>query len=372
MVNQLSQFLKECVSSSDAQNKEQFIANLNKLLDYKNCWSSLEHTDYSKLLLYVIGSYEHFDMITEAISFFRQEYLPYNECCKYDYSIKSILFELMAKIYLKSGDNNMAEDAIKSSVFFCFIHNISYDRFEYFSFRSASKHALNDIRNNTLSLSNPTLFNDPLDTLLLKWNSRLVEAAGTSLEKELLEIRQRTYGHIKARCFARKDKLPEVNQFAERTAIIKSQNIEELNPLMWAHYADSHKGICIKYVFPANFVCNDDPVNRTWSMMANMQYVPHFTFNAKNPFTVEDALLKKFNIWEYENEVRLIHYDPNYTEDFKELHLPENSIAAIYFGINCPALVKEEITKIIGGNVGLFQMEFDSNEVYKMQARKVN
>lgn len=367
----LSQKLEECISCFETQSKEQFLANLKELNAKKSIGGYLNNDEYFNLMQYVISSFGRFGMYSEAIDFFNQEFEAYCECCRFDYPQKSALFELMARTYLMNGDADKAEDAMKTSVYYCFIPNISYDRFEYFSFRSVNDHSLDDIKNNTLTVSNPTQFNDPLDTLLLTWNAKLIEDTEDPLEKELLEMRQKTYGFIKARCFARKDKLPEREEFFSEPPIIKGQNVEDLSPLMWAHYADSHKGICIRYILPANFVSNKDHNSRTWSMMANMRYVSQFTFDSKAPFTVNDAFLKKYNIWEYENEVRLIHYDPEHTEDFKELPLPEHSIKAIYFGINCSDEDKNQIKDIVGDDVELYQMEFDTHNAYKMRARKL-
>ena len=126
------------------------------------------------------------------------------------------------------------------------------------------------------------------------------------------------------------------------------------NLLMWAHYGDSHSGICIEYdisncddefyinFFPVEYVpnrisINSDEINDDGS--PNQLKMTHKNFR---------YLLCKSTEWEYEKEWRNIIYidgDPKNDENRK---IKSPIVKAIYFGINCKEsdkkYIKEKIT----------------------------
>jgi len=71
------------------------------------------------------------------------------------------------------------------------------------------------------------------------------------------------------------------------------------NPLMWSHYADEHKGICIGYEFDylPPYVGKGKIKYKETLLKENK------TFNA-----LDDYWLTKGDDWEYEEEVRLLHF----------------------------------------------------------------
>ena len=59
------------------------------------------------------------------------------------------------------------------------------------------------------------------------------------------------------------------------------------------------------------------------------------------------AFATKTRDWKYENEVRLIVYNPNKEEPFYSIELDnESEIEAIYFGYRCPKHVMETIKNV--------------------------
>lgn len=72
--------------------------------------------------------------------------------------------------------------------------------------------------------------------------------------------------------------------------------------LMWSHYADSHRGICLEF----------DGYYKFFAQAQKVQYPP--VRPRINPFRQNDdemmeiALLTKATPWKYEQEWRLIHY----------------------------------------------------------------
>ncbi|WP_165595557.1 DUF2971 domain-containing protein [Methylovorus sp. MM2] len=94
-----------------------------------------------------------------------------------------------------------------------------------------------------------------------------------------------------------------------RTELAKSFGIicmsEKMsNPLLWSHYTDKHKGLCLAFDFskspqdlllPVNYLDQRIPMDKN--------KLRHFLTKASIPETME-KLLAKFSDWRYEKEVR--------------------------------------------------------------------
>ncbi len=121
---------------------------------------------------------------------------------------------------------------------------------------------------------------------------------------------------------------------------------------MWAHYADSHKGICIKYkIKPSNLVDTSNRVIRLF----DVKYNKEFPLNGEIPFV--DALLTKGNYWEYEKECRLLLFSTKEEKDYCQLK--EYEVAAIYMGSRI-GKEKRDCLKTLckEKNIELYQMSF--------------
>lgn len=143
------------------------------------------------------------------------------------------------------------------------------------------------------------------------------------------------------------------------------------NKLMWSHYADGHKGICIEYDFsdlPANemqpmpvFYTNTRP-KFPWTAAINPS--PETQSEATVHFM--KALLTKDEAWEYENEWRLI----------KQSNLGIDDVAAppikcLYLGALCSDEIKESIKKVASElNIPIKQMKVDRGE-YGLHASEI-
>lgn len=104
-----------------------------------------------------------------------------------------------------------------------------------------------------------------------------------------------------------------------------SKNMKNL--LMWAHYANSHKGICLGFDINENtlhdFILNSDNINLMLKKVIYREDRPHIKiFNDSNSnfskqFT--EAILTKDTIWRYEEEYRLIAHNKNKNKDFPKI-----------------------------------------------------
>lgn len=172
---------------------------------------------------------------------------------------------------------------------------------------------LADIRYNS---TNPDYeINDPLQFLL-----------GQYVEEELLR---------------RYDK--GIVSFAERSTC----------PLMWSHYGDQHKGLCIGYSIPPDVTAMVHKVEYDGGRLVHASSVAAMTEGDECARREVDAavLLRKAPNWRYEREWRL--FGPRGLQD-SALELEE-----VVFGIRCSPAVKFAAVKALEGRqrgVDFFEM----------------
>ena len=93
----------------------------------------------------------------------------------------------------------------------------------------------------------------------------------------------------------------------------------------------------------------------------------------KNKLSIEDALFVKSDYWKYENEVRVVHYDPNSHSDYKLLELPNDSIVAIYLGLKCSDSNREQMQLILRDKaIPLYQMKVAKNDYFRLEAERIS
>lgn len=160
----------------------------------------------------------------------------------------------------------------------------------------------------------------------------------------------------------------------ERTKMVcLSQSIK--SPLMWAHYADNHKGFAIGYDFRNNEItqCSNCP-NRTctdiklgtiypviysdkrYDATEFGQWIVKQQINRAIGMPVEEfyddvflftkAALHKSNDWSYENEWRIICSTPNPVIEQKDRYPISKRPIAIYFGSQIPDYYRKILTHL--------------------------
>ena len=96
--------------------------------------------------------------------------------------------------------------------------------------------------------------------------------------------------------------------------------------LMWAHYADSHRGICLRFDGYFPFFAEAQKVNYP---LHRRRINPFRDTLAEN---METALLNKCEDWKYEEEWRIV----NYQNGPGTYHFPTESLTGIIFGARIP------------------------------------
>ena len=118
-----------------------------------------------------------------------------------------------------------------------------------------------------------------------------------------------------------------------------------LDELLWAHYADSHKGFCIEY--DLDLLTNNYVLEKNYSFpVIYSSELPQINFNdlrLRSEELIQKKLGCKSKRWEYEKEHRII------TDNFGTHNYDYNAVKSIYFGLKMDELHKIEIKKRLKG-----------------------
>lgn len=101
-------------------------------------------------------------------------------------------------------------------------------------------------------------------------------------------------------------------------------------PLMWSHYADNHKGLCLGYTIPDKAKDNIQPINYTSDTrdIKVSQILDMLNGNEKAKREIEKSIfLRKASPWRYEKEWRMIS---NVGKQNASIYLSD-----IFFGMRC-------------------------------------
>lgn len=260
-------------------------------------------------------------------------------------AVQSDILNSYAKELLNENTTNdtkkllQAYEAIKTHLrLFLRNQNCSSKETKVFSFRSCTQYAIDDIKDRTCSLVHPSLFNDPIDPLIQNWLQAKVAQRNVSYAQQTYySLYLRAISHLRMRCFV--------------TA--QNDDIKNVNPLMWAHYAKSHTGFCVKYRLNSSVLKEDNNDN------CSIDYRPILYRMPKdlNRIGLNEALFAKKAIWRYEKEIRFVAYDTN-LPDINTVKLINNMVAEeLYIGCRC---LEEDVNKLVeatrGTTIPIFKM----------------
>ena len=213
------------------------------------------------------------------------------------------------------------------------------------------------LENNTMKFSSPKEFNDPFDC-------QIVPDTENTFEQVVSFLNENNFYNLS---------VPQIKNLAEDTMktpekwkntieqtfdkIINATGVccftkEENNLLMWSHYTNSHKGVCLKF----NVLKDLDFFVIPFPVKYSDQY-PTYNHLKDRTTLVNDMVLTKSKIWEYENEIRVIKLNKTGYINFKKGALEE-----IVFGCNT---TDQEINEI--KNLAL---KHDYNIIFKKANKK--
>lgn len=138
--------------------------------------------------------------------------------------------------------------------------------------------------------------------------------------------------------------------------------------LLWAHYANSHKGFCIEYDLD-QLLSKQNTKHRFFDIQYSDK-IPNLDFsqllNQNNP----DILIKKMlgyksQRWEYEQELRII------TENQGRNTYDYRAVKAIYFGLKMPkSTISKTMKTLQGRKIKYFQMQLKPNS-FVLEAKEI-
>lgn len=269
----------------------------------------------------------------------------------YNYEVNVIgkdLYFYAGELFAEAG---LMEDSLNA--YKCF-HEKSrvglHPESELYSFRPFNEYSLSDLANKEITLVHPSEFNDPFDTLILHWTKRFEKHC---TEKQHIKPYKSSFDYYRVRSFV-KDALN----------IKAYQNI-----LMWSHYANGHKGYCVKYRFDEDFDSKSD---------LNMRFQPVVYAKRGEKIDIDNKKIDidlgyctKQYLWEYENEVRLIAYMPEEQSHFSPIPMGDSCrIDAIYFGVKCNDNNIKTIKNILKDtDINFYRMDYSINDVFNLKAK---
>ncbi|ADE14203.1 hypothetical protein Nhal_1030 [Nitrosococcus halophilus Nc 4] len=172
-----------------------------------------------------------------------------------------------------------------------------------FKFKKIDKTLLKSLVHGEIYFAQPERLNDPFDCSVDIFNAleKAISRSQSTIRTRLEQLRAMN-------CFI--DKV----QADLRHVGVCSFSLELINPLMWSHYADGHRGVCLTYAFPESFfyvepIIGIDQVDYGLNPLSKWFIEEAANINSFEQLSI--ALIKKVLTvkslsWGYEKEVRII------------------------------------------------------------------
>lgn len=267
----------------------------------------------------------------------------YEKEVKYKIIQKFKLYYNLGNLFGQLGStyDTLAISAFKKSFFYQLsgLNHTSYQYLNCFSFRKVSDYFIENLKNESLSLSCPLKFNDVFDCPIIEL---LDNDDGPSRLK-----RQALIDCVKITCFEKNVQLPTMENTLEGKSVRKSDAEEFANELLWSHYANNHQGVCVEYLFDSSLTKSAVNNDRIVSFFGDAAYLDNIDL-IKHDQTINlyEGFFAKSKAWSYENELRYLYFDINGYGDYVSIKIP-NMIKSIMFGLRCSENDKKKIISIM-------------------------
>jgi hypothetical protein len=165
-----------------------------------------------------------------------------------------------------------------------------------------------------------------------------------------------------------------------------SFSIENDNPVMWSHYADGHRGVCLIYSIPGSFFHeNKEQILGISEVIYSVSPLSDWFINwsKEGPYKLDSpedyrdnfgiplikkALTVKAQEWEYEKECRIIRW----TEGIQAVD--KRYLKEVYFGLATPQNDITLVKKVLdqgGYDVALYQMKRSAKSDFGLEALEI-
>jgi len=216
------------------------------------------------------------------------------------------------------------------------------DQYRLFKFRAINKHLIDSLVNSELHFALPQNLNDPFDCQVdIKRSLNNAIMKSTGVDRDNLQNLTRIEGFF-----------DEVEKDI-RTFAVCAFSLELENSLLWSHYGNEHRGLCLMYCFPESFISYTtdqligisvvdykmDPLTQWFMDIASS--LREFDFEKFATELVKKVLVIKDECWSYEREVRIIRKVSG------GLPTDKNFLRQICFGMNTPVSDINLIRKLV-------------------------
>lgn len=275
----------------------------------------------------------------------------------------SNIYTLAGEIYSTQELDDGALKYYKRAMYYKTLVKTVMEEKEYvylYSFRRFNQYSLSDLINNEITVSPSKCMNDPFDSIINLWGSE-EQLERTCKERKHIKNLSKSFDYFRIRSFCN----------GKTEEALKSL-------LMWSHYADEHHGYCIKYKLSKHFIKQEENENNEHMYLKPIIYRKDKEIVDISEMTTIDtnlAFATKHESWGYENEVRLIVYNPNKEENFYGVPLDKDScIEAIYFGNKCAGNTIKTIMKLFSkadATPKFYKMCLNNEDVYHPIAKEI-
>lgn len=333
---------------------------IKNLIDSETQWNTKLNDDQICKILVELSKSSNRNLI--CIDEILKLFIKYNNLCS-SANYSNVLRQ-WAELLCEIGKRDDALEKCREYIYHTFKGDLITNDVVLYSFRGTNEYVIKDIVNKTLSFQQPSKFNDPLDTLLFKWLEFKIKSCGKDEKiKEIYYLIRRASEHLRVRCFVKPRIVDEKKDLLE---------IERIHPLMWAHYAESHRGICIQYRFLKAFF-HQDASSKSFRRYQEEFYTDEIT-TLDDKINISKALFTKDKVWEYEDEVRILDLDFSKKDNVKVQECGKNAIIeAIYLGYYCCDDMKEKVQNAIRNTtIKLYQMVIDDDNLHQLRAKRIS
>lgn len=284
--------------------------------------------------------------------------LDESDCIRY-----SRYFQLAAQIHANIGDTLGAKKNYEKFYYYSY----KSDRkifcegwLSLYSFRRFNEYTLKDLIKNEITVIHPSQMNDPFDSLATFF-AKKDYLYMKCMDKKHIGPQIEMSKHFRIRSFS----TGKYNNYMPNDSVLGET-------LMWSHYADSHKGFCIRYELSPYFSYNFRNKTEGFYNFRIIQGVRYsnkpistrdFRLNTQNSFT------QKKKCWKYENEVRLISFDSSTDDPFIGIPMDKEScIKEIIFGYCCPKETIDTVKALMSNktDVKFSKMEVNEANIYNL------
>lgn len=354
IVKSLDAFISEYQDKVSEQNADSVIKdfqqNWKKVIPYRYLDDPAEEplgVKYGRALLLYSAAVCHLDKVSDRDINIMSTYIEeFNKCdeTKCCFSLKASLFGNLGLCWHRLDEEEKAIIAFKNHLYYLLLpsSHTSYSLIAY-KYRPYTDFLIKSLEDETIGLTSPITFNDPFDCPIIELLNNDDKVSGL--------IRQAYNDCLKIACFSSNVTLPYPDH--EKREVIQEEKQkggmpEYCNELMWAHYANCHQGVCIKYHFPCSLTQSDRGKDGVLSYFKDVSYSSQdlLQYSERDSINLYDAFFLKGEKWKYENELRFLYFDIEGRHGFHSISA-KNCIEAVYFGLKCPQDHRDKVREIL-------------------------